>query len=152
MSLTRLKNKLTKEFKRTKKLWKIHRIALLDLRAAENSPLCNINMNLWMLYSPTDKKCYVCMAGSVLRRRFFDEVIDKTMEGVTVVSKNLIDNKMRAINSLRVGRVCAASYILNGYSNIGDSLDRKMPNYKYKDPTWWKAQWKLNRDLRRANI
>ena len=80
------------------KLSELYRIALEDLKKAEQSPEYIINMNNWSLYNGSTKKCEVCLAGAVV-------AIELDLKGFMNpdhIDDPAVKQKIEILNQLRV--------------------------------------------------
>lgn len=149
-----VKANLHKEFMEADTLWEIHRLALIDLRKAERSPLCKIDMSEW--YVKRKKTCSVCMAGSIMRFRMPNNNLKYVYPHDFGRS---CDKKLSAINYLRTGDISTAALFIYGDNspeyNIAKQIKENLPrtcSYKLKSKKWWGQQWKMNRIMKKANI
>jgi len=133
-----------------KKLSELIKLALGDLRKAERSPKCVIDMGTW--HSPMAGGCAVCAAGAVMRGTL------GTPDYAFYHPDNFPKpwrNALRAINSLREGFCGSASHDL-GLSiknhNKASELSRRITRYGM-DPKQFHADMrKLQRDLEEAGL
>lgn len=142
--------KLEKEFLSADKLWKIWRIALTDLRLAEQDKNCKIDMETWFKRaSPRAKRCVVCMAGSVLRRR-------GDIAGLSYYHPNddeKLGPKLLAINNLRYGFIKYALEEINCGLPNEDTIDYfAMTDYDEDKKQFWKDSRQLLKHLKENNI
>lgn len=136
---------LRREFERADKLWKLWRIALRDLRAAERMPNVEINMADW--YSREGRTCYVCAAGAVIACRL-------PVRGQYDIGPWSFDfdicKRLEAINNLRGG------YISPAHSEFyGDGrYFANFPMTRYGDDraAFWRDARKLLAHLRKLDI
>lgn len=84
------------------------RVALKDLRKAEQSPRYVVDMGTW--HEPLDNKCEVCLGGSVICGTLKVEPTD--MVSPDAFSKK-VENKLYALDQFRTGQVEEAYRWLN---------------------------------------
>ena len=77
--------------------------ALEDMEACKNDPRYEINFDYW--HSPERGKCYVCLAGSVIAKRFNVPFNELSLPYFFPEKK---ENILRALNCVRKGKVSGA--------------------------------------------
>lgn len=125
-------------------------IALKDLRKAERSKDYKVDMSMW--HAPNGV-CRVCLAGAVMA---FSLRMPKNVDFLnTLAPSSLFDNvetnnKLFALNHLRVGQVSSALFCLRREEIY--QFDRKIPEYRpgRKNSGFYKALEKLAKDLKEA--
>lgn len=148
--------KMAREFERAKKLWKVHALALADLKSAERSKSCVVDMNTWRHPATgPGEKCVVCMAGSVMRRRYpkvknsFD---DDGEIGPSDFPKEL-SAKFSALDSLRTGDIYSAlEWIWMGIVKAIPPEGFFAISYHSDRISWWAQQKKILAFLKKHNI
>jgi len=107
------------------------RLAIKDMQLCEKDSRYNLNMNHWHSGgSPNGERvCQVCMAGSVMAKTLktpiedYDDILDSNNPD------SLFYNKLRAINSFRLGFLEDGSYLLGIAEDSIDfpALYRRLP-------------------------
>lgn len=132
---------------RHKKLHTLLAMALTDLRKAEKSKVCVVDMHTW--HTAKLGQCRVCLAGAVMHfglgaRRTMDKFdYDKGTE-----------NRLAALDWLRVGCVARAAWCIysEAFAKTVLHMDRKIVPYKEDRQAWWRDMEKLLADLQEANL
>lgn len=117
-------------------------IALEDLEKCEKSPKYEIDMGVW--HCPdVDEKCYVCLAGAVMAPMCHDS-LHMTPSHFDPDTRN----KLRAINSFRLGECADAFYSMGLSYSDGKEFDRRIHDYDINPIVFKADMFKLIEDLK----
>lgn len=132
------------------KLSELLRIALEDLKKAEQSPEYIINMDNWSLYNGSTKKCEVCLAGAVV-------AIELDLKGFmnpNHIHDPALKQKIEILNQLRVSYTGPHLHqdISSYYGIDWDILDRLDLNFTTGSRFDQQEYYSISQDLESNQI
>lgn len=139
-----------RKWNKATKLWQLLAIAVADAKRLTRTGKASIDMFGWLWFHKRTRKCYACLAGSVMyctlgsrQRSGKDDPSD--FDPPTCA-------KLYAIDHLRTGLVTAALYELGLDNDPGVPLNRQVTDHADDPVAFWKDMRKLLADLRKADL
>jgi hypothetical protein len=151
------KAQLQAEYFACDRLWKLLKIALIDLRECEaNTRQFKIDMGTWVR---KNGKCVVCLAGACMIKHQVKSSWLDVNRAFDSEQTDVIDRNSFSLNDLRLGYVKEAwCEFYNQASEFIPSFVRDLDQFEgmidYDDDKklWWKKMRKLLVDLKRVDV